>query len=176
MQLPAGAGRAALALFSVCGSTGDSRSHLIIPPWCPATLPLPRVFLSWFVFLQHLYPTCAEKSVALQKLLLFSSKRNGSFCFPPKETTPVFFQKQQLLFSSKSSSSCCSPSPRLAVGVQLSPQAASRAVSRGNSRRVSSGEQCLDRRSCRHFICSQEGPAERSLRVPHGRSLLSASS
>lgn len=41
------AGRAGLGLFSVCVGFGDSCSHLMIPLWYPATLPIPRVFLSW---------------------------------------------------------------------------------------------------------------------------------
>lgn len=147
-----------LGSFSVCGSPGDSCSHTMIPPWCPATLPSPRGVLSWL----------SSFSTSIPHVL----KMGGI-----AKTPAVLLQKKQLLlFSSKRSSSCCSPSACLAVAVQLSPQAASQAVSRGNSRRVSSGARCLDQESCRHFICSQEGAAARWLRVPQGRSSLSGSS
>lgn len=89
----------------------------------------------------------------------------GALLFPPADPTVassvlfVLLVLQQLHptvleISSIAVSSRRSPFPHPgAVGVQ----AASQAVSRGNSCRVSSAAECLDHKSCQHFICSQEG-------------------
>lgn len=98
-RLPAGAacgGQSCPRLVLCVGDTGDTRSHPVILPWCPATPPLPRVFCP------SCFPSAPPshkcwKSLALQKLPLFSSARNGSFCFPPEAAAPAVLPRPALL-------------------------------------------------------------------------------